>query len=113
MKNFLKAVKNYIKGMGFFFLPLDKVAHDKQLHALGGAWFGFIGMGLINGYIFPENICLTMVFSILLALIAGILKEVYDVTVKKSVFDYIDVVWTVLGGTVAVLILALLALIIN
>jgi hypothetical protein len=39
--------------------------------------------------------------GITLAVLAGVLKELYDLLIKKSVFDYKDLFATVFGGSIA------------
>ena len=68
---------------------------DKILHFLAGYFiaslFGFIGM-----------------YSILVALSAGILKELYDRYIKKTKFDLADLACTVSGGIAWTVIWAIL-----
>ena len=59
---------------------------DKIYHLVAG----FI-ISLIFGLINP-------VLGLVLAVIAGVGKEIYDKKIKKSVIDPLDVIATVLGG---------------
>ena len=59
---------------------------DKIYHLVAG----FI-ISLIFGLINP-------VLGLILAIIAGVGKEIYDKYIKKSVIDPLDVIATVLGG---------------
>ena len=59
---------------------------DKIYHLVAG----FI-ISLIFGFINP-------VLGLILAIIAGVGKEIYDKKIKKSVIDPLDVIATVLGG---------------
>lgn len=59
---------------------------DKIYHLLAG----FI-ISLIFGIINP-------VLGLILAIIAGVGKEIYDKKIKKSVIDPLDVIATVVGG---------------
>ena len=59
---------------------------DKIYHLVAG----FI-ISLIFGLINP-------VLGLVLAIIAGVGKEIYDKKIKKSVIDPLDVIATVLGG---------------
>ena len=59
---------------------------DKIYHLVAG----FI-ISLIFGFINP-------VLGLILAIIAGVGKEIYDKKIKKSVIDPLDVIATVVGG---------------
>ena len=59
---------------------------DKIYHLVAG----FI-ISLIFGFINP-------VLGLVLAIIAGVGKEIYDKKIKKSVIDPFDIIATVIGG---------------
>jgi len=67
---------------------------DKALHFL---WMFLIVQVLNN---FTENILMKAVVIVVVAL----LKELYDVKIKKSKFDWLDVLATIAGGATAILI---------
>ena len=59
---------------------------DKIYHLVSG-----FAISLIFGFINP-------VLGLILAIIAGVGKEVYDKYIKKSAIDPLDVIATVVGG---------------
>ena len=69
---------------------------DKIYHLVAG----FI-ISLTFGFINP-------VLGLALAVIAGAGKEVYDKKIKKSVIDPLDIIATVFGGILGVVIVILL-----
>ena len=71
------------------------IARDKKVHIIAGALAGFTGGWL--AYVFIHKYMI--IAAVGLALIAGLLKEVYDI--KKTGFDKVDLACTVAGGFVA------------
>ena len=71
------------------------IARDKKVHFFAGALAGFTGGWLAYVFIGPTFI---EPISVLSAFTAGVLKEVYDLKVKKTVFDWNDVIATCIGG---------------
>ena len=71
------------------------IARDKKVHIIAGALAGFTGGWL--AYVFIHKYMI--IAAVGLALIAGLLKEVYDI--KKTGFDKMDLLATVIGGIVA------------
>jgi len=71
------------------------IARDKIIHFLAGFIAGFTGGWL--AYVFIHKYMI--IAAILFAAIAGLLKEVYDI--KRTGFDKVDLLATVIGGIVA------------
>jgi len=73
---------------------------DKQLHILAGSTISlFVTIAMLSTSFVPY----APIVGLLLALVAGILKEVYDLYVKKTEFDKRDVLATVMGGSLSLL----------
>lgn len=69
---------------------LNKIGIDRVLHFAFGGWIACLAT--------------TWYWAILIALGIGLIKELfYDKWYKKSRFDWIDVLYTVLGGGVTAL----------
>lgn len=64
---------------------------DKQLHAAAGFVIGFL-FSLVSPLL-----------GVVMAIIAGIGKEIYDKVSKKGTPEFLDFVFTVLGGLLGVL----------
>lgn len=71
----------------------DKVGVDKLLHFAFGGWVACLAP---NWYI-----------ALLIGLSIGLLKELSDKYIKKSVFDYWDWVATFLGSTITAIVFIL------
>ena len=67
---------------------IEKAGIDKVLHFLAGGWMAAFA---------PHKMWWV---SLLIAFIAGFLKEVFDAAVRKSSFDKWDWLATTLGGAV-------------
>ncbi|MDR0295168.1 MAG: hypothetical protein LBH91_03120 [Prevotellaceae bacterium] len=75
-------------------LIIKKVGVDKLLHFFAGGWIAAFAP---NWWI-----------AILIAVFIGFLKELYDLTIRKSVFCWIDWLATALGGGVTAILLILM-----
>lgn len=66
------------------------IAFDKWLHLIAGiAIAGFLGWSVVS--------------SLVLVIVAGVGKELYDKFIKKTKFDWIDLAYTVGGGLIGLL----------
>lgn len=75
-----------------------KIARDKKVHFAAGAFAGFLGGWLV--YVFTHGGKVEVIAgAITLAFVAGCLKEIYDI--KKTGFDKMDLLATIIGGIVA------------
>lgn len=74
-------------------------ASDKQMHFIWGYAFGNIGFCIAKdqGWQHPER------YGILLAFLAGLLKESMDYRAAHGIFDCTDLAYTVTGGSVTTL----------
>ena len=75
---------------------------DKILHFLVGFAIATVVVVLFRN---STNLFL---FGFMASIVGGILKEVYDLKVKKSRFDWYDVFATVAGGIAAISVLQFL-----
>ena len=75
---------------------------DKILHFLVGFAIATVVVVLFRNY---TNLFL---FGFIAVIVGGILKEVYDLKIKKSRFDWYDVFATVAGGIAAISVLQFL-----
>ena len=75
---------------------------DKILHFLAGFTIATLVVVLFRNHI--ES----LLFGFIASIVGGILKEVYDLKIKKSRFDWYDVFATVAGGIAAISVLQFL-----
>jgi uncharacterized membrane protein HdeD (DUF308 family) len=75
---------------------------DKILHFLAGFFIATVTAVLFKRTNDP------LIIGLIASLIGGILKEVYDLKIKKSRFDWFDVFATFVGGVAAISILQFL-----
>jgi len=75
-------------------LIIKKVGADKLLHFFAGGWIAAFAADWW--------------MAVLIAVFIGFLKELYDLTIRKSVFDWIDWLATALGGGVTAILLVLI-----
>ena len=76
---------------------IKAIAKDKKLHFIVG-----LVIGLIGGYFISPK------FGLMLAMIAGILKEVRDKLSGRGTCELLDCVYTICGGLLAYIILLIL-----
>lgn len=81
-------------------LITQKFGSDKILHFLAGGWIGMLPVFIHLKY--------AWLLSLPLAFLIGVLKEVYDLIVRKTGFDLRDVIATSLGGIVSGIIIYIL-----
>ena len=72
---------------------------DKILHFLAGFFIATVAVVVLRKSSDP------LLFGFIASIVGGILKEVYDLKVKKSRFDWYDVFATVVGGVAATSVL--------
>ena len=73
---------------------LEKVGIDKLLHFSLGGWIGLIVNQFVGHWVIP----------ILVSFVLGLFKDlVIDKLIRKTKCDYIDVLWTTLGGLISTL----------
>ena len=72
---------------------------DKILHFLAGFFIATVVA------VFFRNSSDPLLFGFIASIVGGILKEVYDLKIKKSRFDWYDVFATIVGGIAATSIL--------
>ena len=73
------------------------IAQDKIKHFAVGALIGIIS------YLFLYKILgidggLNIILSVWMSTIGGVLKEIYDREIKKTIFDVYDILFTISGG---------------
>ena len=84
------------------------IARDKKVHFLAGALAGFAG-GAISYTLLrnkiDDSLAVTVIASAFaLALIAGFVKELYDLFIKETEFSFMDLLATSVGGVAASLL---------
>ena len=72
---------------------------DKILHFLAGFFIATVVVVLFKNFSDP------LLFGFIASIVGGVLKEVYDLKIKKSRFDWYDVFATVVGGIAAISVL--------
>ena len=75
---------------------------DKILHFLAGFTIATVVVVLFR------NSIDSLLFGFIASIVGGILKEVYDLKIKKSRFDWFDVFATVVGGIASISVLQFL-----
>ena len=75
---------------------------DKILHFLAGFAIATV---VVVVFINSNN---HLIFGFIASIVGGILKEVYDIKIKKTHFDWYDVLATILGGIAAISVLSFL-----
>jgi len=75
---------------------LKKLGIDKVLHFLAGGWIACFSCGLI----FNFTTLKTWIIALMLAFTIGLLKELVDKFIRKSIFCWKDLLATTLGGAV-------------
>ena len=74
---------------------MNRIQKDKLLHFICGTYIYLIASAL-----------LTPMMSILLVIIAGFAKEfIWDKWLDKGTFEWMDIVYTVVGGLMAMILL--------
>ena len=68
---------------------------DKILHFLAGFFIATVVVVLFKNFSDP------LLFGLVASIVGGVLKEVYDLKIKKSRFDWYDVFATIVGGVAA------------
>jgi len=77
---------------------MPKIDRDKKVHFFAGILAGFTGGWLV--YVFTHGNKVEIIAGVItLAFVIGCLKEIYDI--KKTGFDKMDLLATVVGGVVA------------
>jgi uncharacterized protein YfiM (DUF2279 family) len=83
--------------MSNFYIP---TGYDKVLHFAAGFVFALIAYG-VNGQSYLSGI--------VVATAAGVSKELYDWLIKRRYFDWLDLIATVAGGAIGMLLMRFLA----
>jgi hypothetical protein len=101
-------MKNYIKNMGWMFLPTSFIAGDKQQHAFGGTWFITIYFLMLKGFELEKPIAFLIALGT--CTLFALLWEFKQKIKRSGVFDLWDVVATDLGFILAFVVVQLIAL---
>ena len=72
---------------------------DKILHFLAGFFIAIVAVVVFRKTSDP------LLFGFIASIVGGLLKEVYDLIIKKSRFDLYDLFATVVGGIAATSVL--------
>lgn len=70
---------------------------DDEMHFWAGMLISLFTFILAN-FLFNQSVSAVVAFGF--ATIAGIGKEFYDKYIKKTKFDFRDLVWTLIGGAI-------------
>ena len=79
---------------------------DKDQHKLAGTLIALIAGGLL--YLLTKNIILSWPIGLATGCLAGVVKEFYDLKVKKTLFNWLDLWATVFGAALGTIILVVI-----
>lgn len=78
------------------------IAHDKMLHAFGGYVITDTMINILSHISIPYYVIASIALTV--TYLCAIIKEKYDVNIKGSTRDFKDVLATVIGGIINIII---------
>lgn len=99
-------MKKYIENMGWLLLPDKVMKLDKQAHVFAGLYFA--GLAFILSMALWSSKWLSFFIAVVFSAAVGWIKEYMDSQEKNNKFDNKDLIFTIIGGLLAAVLLVVI-----